>query len=70
VFADHLDTPNSARVRLLFLPLLLMALSLLPIALLVELSLLPQALHAQGANSSDLVYRLPQCDALGRLCFG
>jgi hypothetical protein len=46
VFGDHLDTPNSARARLLFQLLLLMALSLLPVALLVELSLLPQALHA------------------------
>jgi hypothetical protein len=46
VFVDHLDTPSSARVRLLFQLLLLMALSLLPVALLVELSLQQQALRA------------------------
>jgi hypothetical protein len=45
VFVDHLDTPNSARAHLRFLPLLL-ASSWLQVALLVQLGLLQLALCA------------------------
>ena len=73
VFVDHLDTPSSARVLRVLLDLLV-PLGLLPAALLVKQSLLPAALlvasQSVEANNSDLVHRLPQCDAPGRLCFG